>query len=133
MTLAPLIAVPMYIQVHLISALMVMALSPLQFWGLRKGSTAHRAVGYAWLLAMLVVAISSFWIKSVFPVQLFGYGLIHLLSLLALYSIYSIVTQARSHNIIGHRKAVKALSIGFWLAAVFTFAPPRILWQIVIG
>jgi len=133
MTLAPFIAAPMFIKVHIVSALTVVALSPLQFWGLRKGSMAHRVAGYGWLLAMLLVAISSFWIKTNFPLQIMGYGPIHLLSLLALYSSVMIPLYARKHNVIAHRKTVRGLSIGFWLAAVFTFMPPRIMWQMLVG
>lgn len=133
MTLVPFIAAPLYIKVHILSALVVMALSSLQYWGLQKGSMAHRVAGYGWLFAMFVVAISSFWIKTDFPLQVFGYGPIHLLSLMTLYSVIAIPFYARARNVIGHRKAVKGMSIGFWLAALFTFTPPRLMWQMLVG
>ncbi|OYU50056.1 MAG: hypothetical protein CFE31_00375 [Rhizobiales bacterium PAR1] len=132
MTLAPFYAAPVFIKVHIIAALTVASLTPLQFWGFRKGSLPHRASGYLWLGAMLVVAISSFWIRaSGLEPRLGPFSFIHLLSVLALFSIYTAIRHARAGNIIGHRKTLIALSIGFWIAGVLTFTPDRIMGQII--
>jgi uncharacterized membrane protein len=133
MTLTPFYAAPVFIKVHILAALVVVALTPLQFWGFRKGSLPHRASGYLWLTAMLVVAISSFWVRSTIPFNIAGFGPIHLLSVLALFSIYNAIRHARSGNITGHRKTLVGLSIGFWLAGAFTLIPPRIMGQIITG
>ncbi len=134
MTLAPFYAASLFIKVHISAALLVAALTPLQFWGFRKGSTAHRTVGYLWLGAMLVVSLSSFFIRSIFPVSIAGFGPIHLLSVLALYSIFTAIRYARAQNITGHRKTLTFLAISFWIAGALTFAPEgRIMAWIAAG
>jgi len=131
MTLAPFYAAPLFIKTHIIAALIVAGLSPLQFWGWRRGGLTHRASGYLWIAAMITVAVSSFWIKTDFPLQIAGYGPIHLLSLLALYSVAVALVHARQGRPDEHMRALRGLSIGFWIAAAFTFVPPRIMAQIV--
>lgn len=133
MTLAPFYSAPFIIQVHILAALTVASLTPLQLAGFRKGSLPHRTAGYIWLGAMLVVAISSFWIRSAFPFSVAGFSPIHLLSILALFSVFNAIRYARAGNITGHRKTLVALSIGFWIAGAFTLFPPRIMAQIVTG
>lgn len=133
MTLAPFYAAPLHIQVHIVAALLVVVLSPLQFRGFRKGSPAHRASGYLWMAAMVVVALSSFLIPSTMPVKIGAFGPIHLLSVLALISVVGAIRYARAHNVAGHRKTLIGLSIGFWAAAAFTLLPSRIMGQIFFG
>lgn len=131
MTLAPFYAAPLFIKTHILAALVVAALSPLQFWGFRQGSLPHRVSGFLWISAMVVVAVSSFWIRTDFPLQVFGYGPIHLLSLLALYSVTAALIYVRQGRFDEHRKALRGLSIGFAIAGAFTFVPPRIMAQII--
>lgn len=133
MTLAPFYAAPDFVKVHILAALTVTVMMPVQFLGFVKGSAAHRASGYVWLCAMLVVALSSFWIKTTFPLQILGYGPIHLLSLLALYSIVGIIRTARAGHVIAHQKTVRGLSIGFSVAGIFTLLPSRIMGQMLFG
>ncbi|KAF0231283.1 MAG: hypothetical protein FD175_1152 [Beijerinckiaceae bacterium] len=134
MTLAPFYAASGFIKAHIVAALVVVALTPLQFWGFRKGSTAHRATGYLWLGAMLVVAISSFFIPSTIPFALMGFGPVHLLSVLTLFSVYTSVRYARAGNVTGHSKTLRVLSISFWIAAALTLVPEgRIMAMIVAG
>jgi len=134
MTLAPFYAATPFIKVHILAALTVAVLTPLQFWGFRKGSRAHRTTGYIWLGAMLIVAISSFWIPTAgIPLRIGPYSVIHLLSVLALVSIWQAIRFARAGNITGHRKTLIYLAIGFWIAGAFTLAPERIMGRIVFG
>ena len=130
MTLAPFFAAPGHVQVHLVAALVVMALTPLQFLGFRKGSMPHRISGYGWLAAMLVVAISSFSITNLIGPSAGGYGVIHLLSLAAIFSSVMIVIHARAGRVIAHRAYVKGLTIGFFIAGIFTLVPPRLMTRI---
>lgn len=134
MTLAPFYAASPAIKVHILAALTVAALTPVQFRGFRKGGQPHRATGYLWLGAMLVVAVSSFWIHSSgLPVRLGPFSVIHLLSVLALVSIGQAIRLARAGDIAGHRKTLIFLATGFWIAGAFTLAPERIMGQLVFG
>ncbi|HRE22142.1 MAG TPA: DUF2306 domain-containing protein [Rhabdaerophilum sp.] len=133
MTLAPLLAAPPAIQIHAIAALLVALLWPFQFWWIRKGSGVHRATGYVWLTAMVIVVFSSFLIPSTLPVRIGPFGPIHLLSALALYSVVRAVQYARAHSREGHRRTLVGLSIGFWLAGLFTLDPGRIMGRMLFG
>ncbi len=133
MTLAPFYAAPLHIKAHILAALVVVGLSPLQFWGFRKGTILHRVSGYLWMAAMVTVALSSFLISSTFPVRIGPFGPIHLLSVLALFSVVRAILYARAHNVTGHRQTLVGLSIGFWAAAAFTLLPSRLMGAIFFG
>jgi uncharacterized membrane protein len=133
MSLAPFYAAPIFVKIHMLAALGAALLTPFQFWGFRKGSLAHRASGYVWLVCMLVVAVSSFWITSHLALNIGGFSPIHLFSILAPYSIVRIIQTARAGQVMAHRGHVRGLAIGFWIAGLFTLVPPRILGRIVFG
>lgn len=134
MTLAPFFAAPAIIKTHILAALAVVLLTPAQFWGFRKGSPPHRVTGYIWLAAMVTVAISSFWISgSPLTPRLGPFSLIHLLSVWALISVFLAIRFARNGNLVGHRKTLIGLSVGFFIAGVFTLAPGRVLGRIFFG
>jgi len=133
MTLAPLIASTMTIKVHVAAALVVIVLTPLQFFGFRKGSPAHRAIGYGWMLAMVGVALSSFFITSHFALNFAGFGLIHLFSIVSLITLAYAFFAARLHRVRAHRTALFFLTIGFFVAGAFTFLPSRIIGQVLFG
>lgn len=130
MTLAPFYAAPIFVKIHILAALVVAALTPLQFWGFRKGSLPHRISGYLWIAAMLVVAGSSFWITSHLPISFMGFSPIHIFSVLAPHSCYQIVRHARAGRMVHHHRHVIGLNIGFWVAGAFTFMPTRIMGRI---
>ncbi len=130
---SPFIAAPLVIQIHILAALVVAALTPFQFWGFRKGSLAHRISGYLWLGALVVVALSSFGIASRFRLSIGGFSLIHVLSVISLVTAACIVISARRGAVMAHRGYVIGMAIGFWIAGAFTFLPSRIMGQIARG
>lgn len=133
MNFAPYVAAPAHIQAHILATLVVLLLTPLQFFGLPKGSPQHRAVGYLWLAAMVVVAATSFFIRSKLPFSFMGFSPIHLLSVLSLVSVVGAVAYARTHQVAAHRKILISLTLGFLIAGVFTLAPSRIMGRILFG
>ena len=84
MTLAPFFDAPIYIQLHASNATLALILGP--FVILRTArDRLHKVGGYIWVLAMFVVAVSSFWIKEF---GLIGpFSPIHLLSAFTLWSL----------------------------------------------
>ncbi len=130
---SPFFAAPLVIQIHILAALAVAALTPFQFWGFRKGSLAHRISGYAWLFAIVTVALSSFGIYSHSPLSFKGFSVIHVLSIFALITSVRIVLSARRGALSAHFRHVRGLTIGFWIAGAFTFLPSRIMGQIARG
>lgn len=103
--------------------------------GARKGTTAHRAWGRAYLLLMLVTALVSLAMPARVGPQFLGhFGFIHLLSLLALVSVPLAWRAARKRQVPRHRRFMIGLYCGGLLVAgAFALAPGRLLHQWIFG
>ncbi len=122
----PALSLPMTI--HLVAALVSVALGAWQLVAPRFGQR-HRGVGYAWVVAMAMTAISSFWIKGrLGSAWLDGFSFIHGLSLFTLVSLAFAVHLARQRKIVAHQRWMRAtfgsLAVAGLLAAV---SPGRVL------
>ncbi|MFZ5605254.1 MAG: DUF2306 domain-containing protein [Pseudomonadota bacterium] len=121
----------MHISIHLLAAFWVLTAGTLQLV-MQKGTLAHRAVGWSWMLAMLVVAVSSFWIKGIVD-WLWGYGPIHLLSIWVIICVVLSVQGARTGNIKRHKGFAVGAFCGAVGAGLFALAPGRLLNQYLFG
>lgn len=93
----------------------------------RKGTTTHRLLGRAWVLLLLVTAISSFWIRSSG-----GFSWIHGLSVFTLLALAGAVYSAVRGNIARHQFAMKSLYGGaLVIAGLFTLMPQRLLGRML--
>lgn len=131
MNLAPLTNAPFAIQLHAYAALAAFVLGTVQLARV-KGTTQHRTLGYTWVVLMLIVAISSFWIHDM---RVWGpWSPIHLLSILTLTMLPLGVIYARRHNVIGHKSTMISIFSGaLIIAGIFTLAPGRIMHRVVFG
>jgi uncharacterized membrane protein len=133
MNLAPFLAASPIIKIHILAMLLAIILTPIQLAG-RKGTPVHRLVGYGWMTAMFLAAITSLGITSHSPVSLMGFSPIHLLSILVIVNVPVAILAARVGNIRRHRFAVMGMIWGGVVAAgLFTLAPGRIMHQIIFG
>ncbi len=124
------VQVPATIWVHLAAMIVVLALTPLLLWR-RRGTRAHRRLGWVWVIAMLVSAADSALVKTVNPGH---FSPIHLLSVLVLVSVPYAVFNARRHRVAAHRRTMRALTIGALLiAGFFTFPFGRLLGRWLFG
>jgi len=114
---------------HAIAACLALFLGPVQFVS-RKGSPLHRYLGYAWVLLMLYVSISSFWIHSL---KAFGFfSPIHILSVVTLWSLFDAIRAARQHNIQKHQRIMKLLYVfALVVTGLFTLLPSRVMHQVL--
>jgi uncharacterized membrane protein len=98
----------------------------------RKGSLLHRLAGYSWVVLMITVAISSFWLRTLpwFPG---GFGPIHILSVTTLICLVRGVIAARQHRIKAHRVNMLGTFWGLLGAGVFTLLPHRLMGMIAWG
>jgi uncharacterized membrane protein len=120
--------------IHLFFALSAFVLGAFQL--LRpKGTQPHRVLGWIWVIMMMVISISSFWIKAVWPTSPFwGYSPIHLLSLFVLSQLALGVYFARKGNIKRHKQAMTYTYVGgLIIAGAFTFLPGRLMYQLFFG
>lgn len=129
-TFAELAATKPVIFVHAVSMIGATALGGWLLLG-RKGRTAHRVGGWAWVVLMATAAITSLFIRSDFP-NLGGFGPIHLLTLLVMVMLPLGVFMARSHRVEVHRRVMQRLYLSACLVAgAFTLLPGRILGQML--
>ena len=132
MSLAPLLNAAPAIQLHAFAAMAAFVLGIVQF-AAPKGTLPHRTLGWIWVVLMLVVAISSFWIHEI---RLVGpWSPIHLLSVFAPVMLVLAVLSAapaqcaRAQDHDGRR----SFSARCVLAGLFTFVPGRIMHAVVFG
>jgi uncharacterized membrane protein len=131
MSLAPLLDAAPAIPVHAFAAMAAFALGIVQF-AAPKGTLPHRTLGWIWVLLMLSVAISSFWIHQI---RLMGpWSPIHLLSILVLVSVPLAVWKAHHHQVMDHRRImILVFSGALVIAGLFTLLPGRIMHAVVFG
>ncbi len=131
MTLQPLLDASPAIQAHAFAAMAAFALGFVQL-AAPKGTLPHRTIGYVWVVLMLVICITSFWIQDL---RVWGpWSPIHLLSIFTLATLPFAILHARRHRVSQHRNAMIAMFAGALLiAGLFTFVPGRIMHAVVLG
>ena len=131
MSLAPLLNAAPAIPLHAFAAMAAFVLGVVQF-AAPKGTLPHRTVGWIWVILMLVVALSSFWIHQI---KLWGpWSPIHLLSIFTLIMIPLGVWFAHSHRVANHRRVMIGLFSGaLVVAGLFTLLPGRIMHAVIFG
>jgi len=128
---APLLTAPPAIQLHAFAAAGALALGLVQF-AAPKGTLPHRTIGWVWVVLMLVVSISSFFIHEL---KLWGpWSPIHLLSIFTLAMLPVGVWRARHHQVRHHRWTMISIYIGgLVIAGLFTLVPGRIMHAVIFA
>ena len=134
MNLNLLFDVPLATQIHLLCASFAFLIGGLQLLR-RKGTPAHQIWGRLWVVLMAIVSATSFAIKNLMPMGIFGgYSPIHLLSIFVIVQITLGVYFARVGNISAHKKCMTYTYIGgLVIAGAFTFYPGRLLHKVFIA
>ena len=101
----------------------------------RKGTSHHRLLGKVYLSLMVITALITLFMPAKVGARLFDhFGFIHAFSLLALYSAPTALLAARRGNIKAHRGSMIGLYVGgILIAGAFTFAPGRLMHDLVFG
>jgi len=137
-SLAPLLAAPLAIQLHALAALAAVGLAAWQLLA-PKGDAGHRGVGWVWVVVMAAVALSSFGIRSasswaVSPFGLGPFGPIHALSVATLVFLAKGVAEARAGRIKAHRITMLSLVFGaLVITGGFTLLPGRLMGAVVLA
>ena len=133
MTLTPILEAPFIIQLHLMAALPALIISPISIWGRRTRRT-HKTLGYIWVVALAVLAISGLFIPSNGLAVIGHFGPIHLFSFYALWGIGCGVWFARCGRIDDHRSTMRATWMGsMGIAGLLSFIPGRTINEMVFG
>ncbi|MDD1779876.1 DUF2306 domain-containing protein [Enterovibrio sp. ZSDZ35] len=120
----------MTVEIHLIAAIWLLIAGTMQLI-MRKGTQLHKVLGRSWMLAMVIVAFSSFGLPG-FVDWFMGYGPIHLLSLWVLFCVYQSVRAIKRGNINKHRAYATGAfygAVGAAIAAVLV--PNRLLNSLI--
>lgn len=118
---------------HLLFAILAFGFGAIQLVS-TKGTRAHRLLGYIWVVAMIIICVTSFSIKEIMPSGRFGgFSPIHLLSIFVLVQLTRGIYFAKKKDIKRHRQCMLYTYIGgLVIAGVFTFMPRRLLFKVVI-
>ena len=129
------------ITVHMFAALAGTVVGAVALWARRSGGARprlHRMAGHAWVLLMLVTAISALCIRDYQLPNLAGYTPIHLLVPLLCAGLLVAFGRLARRDIAGHRRAMRITYVGACLVAgAFTLLPNRylggLLWHGLLG
>ena len=118
------------LQVHIGAAVAALAIGLILLSGI-KGNRLHRTLGWTWVLAMAIVAISSFFVRELNGGAL---SLVHLLSGWTVIVLPMAVYAARRHEVAKHRGRMTGLFVGaLAIAGLLTLFPGRLMWRVFLG
>ena len=121
----PLAAVGPVIQTHVAGAITSFLLG-LAILVMPKGVTLHRQMGWAWVVAMGVTAVTSAFIRT----DNGNFSWIHSFSAITAVILPMGVAAARMHYAKMHARFMTALFLGgAFTAGLFTFLPGRLMWD----
>ena len=135
MSLAPLLAAPFAVQLHVFTVVPAFFLGTWLIFFSRKGARFHRAIGYVYLILMTVTAITALFIHQIPAIDIvYGFGPIHIFSIVTLWGVVGALRGAWTHNIKMHRSSMLGVYIGgLLIAGTFAFLPGRIMHALVFG
>jgi len=110
--------------IHLAAVAPALALGIAQI-AARKGTRAHKVLGWLWVLSMATAALSSFWIMEIRKGA--GWSVIHLLSVWTLIMLSAAIWAIRRGNVRSHRRFMVGTLIGLAGAGVGALMPGRFL------
>ena len=130
MTLAPLLQASPDIQIHAFAAMGAVVVGAVQL-AAPKGTLPHRIVGSIWVLLMLVVSISAFFVHEL---RIWGSLESHPPAIFTLVMLPIAVWRAHKHEIERHRREMLGLFFGaLVIAGLFTLMPGRIMHEVMLG
>jgi uncharacterized membrane protein len=134
-SLAPLLAAPPAVQLHVATVVPAFFIGTWLIFFSRKGARNHRAAGYVYLTLMTITAIAALFIHQIPAIDLFhGFGPIHIFSFVTLFGVIGALRGAWTHNIRLHRGAMLGVYIGgILIAGTFAFLPGRIMHAIIFS
>ena len=116
--------------IHLAAVLPALLLGAFQL-ATPKGTSRHRLLGWLWVAAMAVAAVSSFWILGLNKAG--GFSVIHLLSLWTLISLALAIWFIRRGNVRAHKGFMISTFVGLAAAGLGALAPGRTLYLLLFA
>jgi uncharacterized membrane protein len=121
---------PLVIRVHLTAALTALLIGIALMLRI-KGTGLHKLLGWTWVLAMGITAVSSLFIREI---NHGSFSFIHLLSGWTIVGLPGAVYAIKRGKVGAHRRAMTGMFVGgLLLAGLFAFIPGRLLWTVFLG
>jgi uncharacterized membrane protein len=93
-----------------------------------KGVGLHKTLGWTWVIAMAVTAVSSLFLSGINGDSM---SFIHFLSGWVIIVLPLGVAAIRNRNVSAHRRTMTGLFVGgLVVAGALTFIPGRLMWQV---
>lgn len=129
--LEPILNAPLTVQIHICAAIPALGLGPVAFLR-RRRDWVHRLAGRLWVLAMAVLALSSFGIHGF---RMIGpFSPIHLLSLWVLVELVRGIADIRAGRVAAHGARMWGMYQGaIGIAGALTLLPGRIMNRVLFG
>ena len=128
--LTPLLQAPVQIQIHVAGALSAFFIG-LVLLAAPKGFRFHKTLGWTWIAALSVTAVSSFFITGIFQN---AHSPIHALSAWTLIGLPFGGAASRRRDVKKHRQTMTGMFLGgMAIAGLFTFLPGRLMWNLFVG
>lgn len=119
--------------VHLVSALAALLIGALVMLR-RKGTAAHRWLGWSWVVLMAVTTVSSAFILDHGMPNLAGFTPIHAFTVVVAVGLPQGIRKIRRGDVQGHRAHMRGLFFGACVVAgLFTLLPGRFLGRLLWG
>ncbi len=106
---------------HLVAALVALPLGGYQIFRPTKGDARHVLLGRVWVVLMVWVAVSSYWIRDIRDGD---FSLLHILSTVTLVALVLGVVNARRSRIAAHKGNMRGSWLGLCGAFVGAVAVP---------
>jgi len=131
MSLEPLLAAPLAIQIHASAASAAMVLGAVILFR-RKGTKMHKLMGRIWVGLMLIVATSAIFINEI---RLIGpFSPIHIFVVFTYVGLWQAVREIRRGNVEAHQAGMKSIYLGaLLLTGAFTLMPGRRMHDVLFG
>lgn len=129
-TLRPLWSTPLSVQLHVAAAVAGIVTGALIFL-LPKGTGFHRLLGWSWVGAMTVVAVTS--VVMIFDLST-GINALHIFTAMTVLSLWGGLAGIRRGNVKQHAASMAGLYVGgLLIAGLFAFMPGRTMWQVLFS
>ena len=119
-----------FIAVHLGLALFALALGVVMLVR-TKGTASHKLLGRVWVGAIVVVSLSSFWIRTLHKDG--SFSAIHLLSIWTLIAVAIGLWAIRTGRLRTHRGFMIGTFSGLVIAGIFAAFPGRIVGDFLLS
>jgi len=113
---------------HLLAAVLALGLGIFQLWKNPKGDQAHKFRGWLWVGLMLIVAVPSFWMRTL---EDGSFSWIHALSVWVLFCLGMSIWSIRRGNVRRHAAFMAGTLIGVAFAGLFAILPGRFISEVL--